>query len=284
MQTVYADVLIILNTYVNFALLKLCSFITKNEANRLRLLVSALIGGVYSLIILLEEINPILLLLSKLTVSVIMVLTAYKIMSLKGFLRITATLFISSFVFAGLMFAIWLFISPAGMFFGNGTVYFGFDTLTLLIVTAVSYAVLRVIFLFSERHTPKGSIYDLEIDFLGQTVKCKGLSDSGSSLKDWFTSLPVILVSHEKLKNIPNDINMISDEMRSKLKVRCITFTTAGGESLILVFRPEKVRIKGIDQDIETDRVYIGISREKIRNGEFEAIIPYELFKENANV
>ena len=284
MQTVYADVLIILNTYVNFALLKLCSFITKNEANRLRLLISSLIGGVYSLIILLEEINPILLMLSKLIISAIMVLTAYKIISLKGFLRCTAALFISSFVFAGLMFALWLFASPAGMVFGNGTVYFRFDTLTLLIATAVSYAVLRVIFLLSERHTPKGSIYDLEIEFSGETVKCKGLSDSGSSLKDWFTSLPVILVSNDKLKNIPSDINMLSDEMRNELKARYITCATAAGESLILIFKPEKVRIKGVDQNFETDKVYIGISREKIKNGEFEAIIPYDFLKEKENV
>ncbi|MGN1117396.1 MAG: sigma-E processing peptidase SpoIIGA, partial [Acutalibacteraceae bacterium] len=44
MQTIYADVLVILNTYVNFALLRLTALIDKSKVKRLRIFLGALLG------------------------------------------------------------------------------------------------------------------------------------------------------------------------------------------------------------------------------------------------
>ena len=148
MQTIYADVLVILNTYVNFALLRLTALIDKSKVRRLRIFLGALLGGFYSLIILCENIGDFTIFLSKAVVSVLMVLIAFGFDSLKGFLRSFAVFFGVSFGFAGLMLALWLFAAPNSMVFNNGTVYFNFDTMTLLILTALSYALVRLIFLY----------------------------------------------------------------------------------------------------------------------------------------
>lgn len=276
MQTIYADVLVILNTYVNFALLRLTALIDKSKVRRLRIFLGALLGGFYSLIILCENIGDFTIFLSKAAVSVLMVLIAFGYDSLRGFLRSFAVFFGVSFGFAGLMFALWLFAAPNSMVFNNGTVYFNFDTMTLLILTALSYALVRLIFLFAERRTPKGSIYELKITVENTDICCRGLLDSGSSLCDWYTSLPVILISPELIEKIPESF------FEDNTKTRLIPAQTAGGETLIRIFKPQSIHIKGIDCDISHADAYIGISNTRLRNGEFRAIIPHALIKEEA--
>lgn len=271
MQTVYADVLIILNTYVNFALLRMTALIDRKNVKRLRIVLAALSGGIYSLIILCEDISSFTVFISKTAVSIIMVLISFGFSSLRGFLRSFAVFFGVSFTFAGLMLALWLFAAPAGMIFNNGTVYFSFDTMTLLTFTAVSYALVRIIFLFSERHSPKGSIYEIRITVNDAEIVCDALCDTGSSLKDWYTSLPVILISPELTEGITEELLE---------KARYIPASTAGGETLIKIFKPQRIHIKGVGCDIENAEAFIGISNTKIKNGEFRAVIPHSLIKE----
>lgn len=273
MQTVYADVLVILNTYVNFALLRLTALIDHSKVRRLRIFLAAVIGGFYSLIILWENPNSLVIFASKIAVSLLMVLAAFGFSSIRGFLRRFAVFFGVSFVFAGLMLALWLFAAPEGMLFNNGTVYFRFDTMTLLIMTAVSYALVRLIFLFAQRHTPKGSIYDVEISLSKDTIKCSGLCDSGNSLCDFFTGLPVIIISPELLKGCEYAFD-------GETKSRYIPAQTAGGETLIRIFRPECIHIKGVGFEKDNVAAYIGISGTELKNGEFKAIIPHTLIKE----
>lgn len=273
MQVVYADVLIILNTYVNFALLRLSSLISGANVSRLRLLLSALLGGVYSLIILVDDIPEVLSLFLKLAVSALMTLIAF---GYKSFLmyakRFSAFIFVS-FLFAGLMFALWIFVRPDTMLYNNATVYFQFDTLTLLITTTVCYTILRVMCLIIDRKSPKGHIYEITVYMADEKVTCRALLDSGNSLKDYFTSLPIVTVDSSKLSFISNDIEKIPPE----LKPRYVPINTVSGDGLLLTVRPEKVRIKGVGCDFETRDLLIGICNSRIKNGDFDAVLPYEI-------
>ena len=55
-MTVYADVLVMVNLFVNYALLLCSSLILKNRISNLRLLAGAAIGSAYGLVIFLPEI------------------------------------------------------------------------------------------------------------------------------------------------------------------------------------------------------------------------------------
>lgn len=275
-MVIYADVLIILNTYINFILLRLTGYFIGADISRLRLFSGALFGGLYSLVILVDGMPDWLSLIFKISVSVLIVLISFRQYNFLSFVKSFLTFFSVSFVFAGLMLAIWIFVSPDTMMYNNGTVYFGFDTMTLLVITMVCYVVLRLIYFFIERRTDKGSLFYVEIYVPGETVKCRALSDSGNSLRDCFTALPVILVSEEKVKGL---LNCKDEETKKALKVRYIPFSTIGGNGVIPVFRPEKVRIYGVGCDFETKDVLIGQSVTKIRNGEFEALLPCDILK-----
>ncbi len=274
MQTVYADVLIILNTYVNFALLRLTMLINRKKAGRLRIFFAALCAGIYSLVILCDEANSLILFLSKIAVSCVMLLIAFGKTGLRDFLRLFAVFFGVSFIFAGLMLALWLFAAPEGMIFNNGTVYFHFSPLTLLVFTAASYALVRLILLFARRRTPHGSIFTLTFSVGDRVIDCDALCDTGSSLTDWYSSKPVILISPCLIECIPEE------EMSREAKTRFIPAQTAGGEALIKIFKPQRIHIKGVGCEISNADAYIGISNTELKNGEFKAVIPYSLIKE----
>lgn len=274
MQTIYADVLVILNTYINFALLRLTALIDRKKVSRLRLFLAALTGGFYSLIILVEENKNPLFFILKIAVSVLMLFIAFGFISPRRFFRSFAVFFGVNFIFAGLMFALWLFAAPEGMIFNNGMVYFNFDTMTLLVLTALSYALVRLIFLFAEKKTASSAICEIEITLCGKVIKCPALCDSGSSLRDWYSSRPVILISPELLSDIPD--SFFEDETKSRL----IPAVTAGGETLIRIFRAESIHIKATGCEAKNPDAYIGISNTKIKNGEFRAVIPHEMIEE----
>lgn len=276
MQIVYADVLIILNTYVNFALLRLASLITGAGSSRLRLFLSALFGGVYSLIILCDGLPSWLSLSFKAAATALMTLIAFGYKNFSAYAkRFSAFLFVS-FLFAGLMFALWTLVKPETMFYNNATVYFGFDTMTLLIATTVCYAVLRVMCLVVEKKAPKGHIYEITVYILGREVTLNALLDTGSSLRDFFTSLPIVAVDSSEFGFLPSDIA----EMPPELKPGIVPINTVSGDSAMLTVRPEKVRIKGLDCDFETKDLLIGLSRSKIKNGDFEAVLPYGIMEQ----
>lgn len=274
-MVIYADVLIILNTYINFILLRLSGYFVGAEINRLRLFSGALAGGVYSLIILADGMPRGVSVILKIAVSALIVIIGFRQHGIRYFFRCFLSFYTVSFVFAGLMLALWIFVSPDTMMYNNGEVYFGFDTMTLLVTATACYGLLRLIYFFIEKRTAKASLFNIEIYFLDKVISCRALLDSGNNLRDYFTSLPVILVSEEKLRELMQD-----DITREKLKVRYIPFSTIGGEGLVPVFRPDRVRIYSVSSDFETSDVLIGQSRTRIKNGEFEAILPCDVLQE----
>lgn len=272
MQVVYADVLIILNTYVNFALLRLTSLISSDGANRLRLLLSALFGGVYSLIILVD-IPQWLALFLKTAICSLMTLIAFGYGGLRPYIKKTATFLFVTFLFAGVMFALWLFLRPDTMLFNNATVYFGFDTMTLLIATSVCYVLLRFMYFIIEKRAPKGYIYRLTVYIDGTQIVCDALLDSGNALKDYFTSLPIIAVDKSLFGFLPEKV----EDIPPKYKPRYIPVNTVSGDGMMLIIRPNKVKISGAGGTFETENVLVGLSETKIKNGDFQAILPYTI-------
>lgn len=116
-QAVYADILVLINTYVNFALLRLAGVISRRRAGRLRVFLSALFGGFYSLVILIDKLPNSVLFLSRAAALVLMLLVAFGYETRRAFLKSLGAFFLVNFIFAGLMFALWLLFAPQKMLF-----------------------------------------------------------------------------------------------------------------------------------------------------------------------
>lgn len=279
---IYADVLFVINVYITYALLMLtCVFLGLSQM-RLRILLASVIGGLSSFIIFFSDIPEIFSIIIRLALCLCFCLIAFSFRGIRQLVRQCAVFLGVNFLFAGLMFAIWYFVSPTAVYYNTGVVYFDIDTLSLIVITAVCYFVIKIFGIFSRLRAPKNRLYDVCLHINDDVFCLKGFLDTGNNLKDPFTSSDVIVVSRDALeKYFPLNKSISEIIGESPLRIRYLPCNTVSGSRLLPIFRADKVRIKGISADFSVKGVMIAVSDEKIKNGEFQALLPESIFQNN---
>ena len=156
-----------------------------------------------------------------------------------------------SFVFSGLMLCVWLFAAPMKMLFINGTVYFGIDTMTIILSTCAAYGVVRIIRYILDKNGKTDGKYTVIIKNNGRECRLSALADSGNGMVDCFSGLPVIVCRRDMCADVsPPAIDMIenngdiSDIGTQMIKgIRIMPFSTVGKGGLICMFKAESVVI-----------------------------------------
>lgn len=90
--TVYVDILVVLNTLVNYFMLCAVKKIMREKTSKLRIAAGALIGGISSLLIFAENLGAVMTLL-KIIISFLTILVSFKLTTFKRFLKNTVCLF-----------------------------------------------------------------------------------------------------------------------------------------------------------------------------------------------
>ena len=126
-MVIYLDVLIALNIFINYLILLCASKLSGVKTGRIRLVFSALLGGVGSLVILLPEMNAVFSFLLKASVTVLLTLTAFSFNSFKTFLKALLSFSAVNIAFAGVSLALYFLFPPKNMLYSNGVVYFDID-------------------------------------------------------------------------------------------------------------------------------------------------------------
>ena len=277
-QTVYIDILVITNIYIGYILLSLAGLICSSKASTARLFLSAVLQGVYSLVILLPQIPLCIRLPARLLFCALFVFAAYGYRGRRSFVRLCLAFFAVSAVFAGLMSALWILVAPGGMACNNGAVYFQIDALTLAVLTAVCYAVVRLIYLVLKRQSPTQYIYTMQVEAFGRYFTCNAFLDTGNGLHDVFTGLPVIVVDRDTVAKLfdgvlPFDVETVESAAALPRGFRLLPCSTASGGGLMAVFRPENVVLRCTTGEAQTENVLIGIAPHRIKNGDYEALL-----------
>ncbi len=279
---IYADVLFVLNVYITYALLLLTALFLGIAPKRMRLFLAGVIGGSSSLFVLLPEINTAFLGALRVVLCLVFSAVAFRYNGIRQLLRQSVTFLAVNFLFAGLMFAVWYFVTPSAVYYNTGIVYFDIDTLSLILITAVCYFVIKAFGFFMKLRSPKNMLYDVFVSVGEDEYKLKGFLDTGNSLKDPFTSADVIVVSRTAVeKYFPRDMTISDIIAHSPLKIRYLPCATVAGNKLLPIFRADKVRIKGISADFTVDGVMVAVCDENIKNGEFQALLPESIFQNN---
>lgn len=278
-QVIYADVLFIINAYITYALLVLTQLISGIQASRLRIAVSALIGGAYSLIVLIPNISDWLITMSRVPAAVIFLLVAFSFINIKTFLRLFGSFFLTNFLFAGLMLALWYFVNPQNMYLGGFVVYFDIEPITLIVFTAICYFLLKAINSFIKIKQPKNTIFNLNMHINDKVIPLHAFYDTGNNLFDPFTGKPVIIVSASSLKELfPDKEHIYEQAIQLGMSIRFIPCSVLGGDMLLPCFTAERVQIRGVEITIEVTKAVIAVTKDKIKGGEFSALLPSGIF------
>lgn len=251
-QVVYVDVLICVNLFINYFILLATSKFLHLKVKRIKLILGSTLGAVYSLYILFPQANAIASLLIKLVMSITIVLVSFGFPSVRDFVKITACFYSINFVFCGIMFAIWYAFSPNGFIMNNGVMYFNISPMFFIFATALSYVIIRIIQRFNGNRMPSQIFCDVLIEFEGRSTTVKSKIDTGNTLVEPFSNLPVIVVEYKYIEDIiPNEMKeFIITGSIEKLdggnwisKCRLVPFKTVSENGLLPAFRPDKIKI-----------------------------------------
>ena len=284
-QVIYIDVLLCVNLLINYVILILEANLLNLRIKRKRLILSALIGSFYSIFIFFDQINLLLSLFIKLLMSITIILIAYGFINTRSFVKSIVTFYFINFIFGGIIFCIWYFISPKGIFIKNGIVYFDISPTFLILSTVVIYFSIKIYQYFLGESDLHNSFCDLEILNKGKTVKLFAKVDTGNILKEPFSNKSVIVAEYESLKDIlpPEVKNYIQDNVedwtakgKKTSLLRVIPYSTVSGEGLLPAFIPEKVTIKYKNKTYIKE-TFLAISKRNLFLGDYKALVPPDL-------
>lgn len=210
----------------------------------------AFVGGLSSLFILFPDGGILLSLGLRLLVALFVVTATYGIGKFSQFLRRTACFYIVSFLYSGVMFALWVFLKPQGLFLQNGIVYYNISTIVLVLSGIFSYLLISLVSRFIKRgETP---LCRVSVETQSSKAEATVLVDSGNGLKEPFSEKPVLLLDprYEFLMREYED------------KKRVIPYSTVSGEGVIMGARPKAVYL--LEGGKEPLDVYIAISPEPL--------------------
>lgn len=247
MKTIYIDVLIILNIYVNFFLLKATAKLTHTPLKTSRCVFSSVIGSLFSLTIFLPDMNFLIPLAIKLGAAVIITAIAFGIKDKSQTLKLVFYFYLVNFIFGGIIMLFYLTFKPGFMAFGNTYFYVDFSLLSLVVFTAVSYFAVTAVRRLMDKGCDANRKYRVMIRQSENIVSLDALADTGNSLVDMFSGKPVIICRREDLKGIadlPAEPVPENAELLYKTNgIRFIPYSTIGNTGMIAVFSPDEVLI-----------------------------------------
>lgn len=278
--TVYLDVLVLLNVFVTWFLFLATAKLCTVKPNRWRLLAGCLLGGAYSLLILID-LSAAMLAAVKLAMGMSLVLTVFfQRKKWRLFLKTALWFLVVNFIFAGFMFALWIFVSPAGMAYHNGVAYFNISALTLALSTIAAYLVITLVTNLLNRRNRREELAELVLELSGRQVMLRGFVDTGNKLTDVFTGLPVLVAEYgaveplfpERVRGFfrsPGNFSFDGiEDSRWRTMLRVVPVSTASGEGSLPAFRPGIVRVNGHEK-----QAIVAVTEKPLSDGSFQALL-----------
>ncbi len=274
-QTIYIDVLFCVNFVIDYLILLTVRKFMNISCRLRRMLTGAAVGGICSFVILLPPVSSGLSIVAGIIIAGFVVAAAFCPIDKKTFLKTTAAFFLISFGYCGVMIAVLIIFSPSELLIRNNSVYIGISPIVLVIMSAVCYAVMRVILRITSRGTSEENNCFLEIKRQGKVISCRGKVDTGNSLHEPFSGDPVIVVKSSLFPDIGKQSDISHEDAVSR-GFRMIPYNSVGGGGFLPAFRPEEIIIseKGIKHHVQG---YIALCSQERITSETDALIPPEL-------
>ncbi len=236
-MTVYADILILINFLIDYFLLRATDILLKCGAKPLKMILSALLGGVFSLYIFFPKTNALLDSFIKLSVCFVLSFICFGFKNISFFIR-TATCFsLLNFAFGGLVFAACSLFSPKNAFFKNSVVYFNISPFVLIVSSVIFYFIIALVKILFGKKLEKSERCTVVINLGKKSVTLKGIIDSGNALTDLFGKSAVLIIDSLSAKKIFTEGEIL------KSRYRIIPVKTVSGQSVLTGYRLDSAKI-----------------------------------------
>ncbi len=258
MLVIYLDVLVALNLYVTWFLLLGTEYLSEKNSTLFRRGLASILGGLSSLWILVNV--PIWgSLLFKVACALLLSGIAFGFSPFSRLIKASLWFLFVSFLFGGAVLALILLLEPGTLLLRNGVPYFHLSPIFLLLATALSYGVARLISLWNLKRSPKEHLRKGTLTFKEQTVSLLVAYDSGNRLFS-LSGYPVMLCKREILCQLfqieENSLSGQSPPPELKSRMELIPSHSVGGERLLTAFRADTFCWDG---EKDGKRVYVAL-------------------------
>lgn len=270
-MVIYADVLLAVNWWVDFLLLLAVRRFLGIGARPWRLIVGALLGGVFSLSLFLPPMAAWLSLLLKLVAAGLMILTAFGWRDRRRFMKALLLLFGLSAGLSGLCSALYYFTAPRDLVVFNGVVYYAVSPWLLLGLTVLCYGVLWLFEMVARHRAPHEMNVKLRVHYGGRSTLLNCLYDSGNHLTEPFSNRAVIVVQRASLEGLlllPDNV----DDLPPNGRWRIVPFDTLGGGGLLPAFVPDDVVAVTPHGERKLGDCYVAVC-DRLGHGDYEGLI-----------
>ena len=291
---IYIDIVFLENVLINYIILFSTAIISKSKINPFRILLASSVGGIYSILNYIANLNIFLNLIIKIIISVVIVYISFRTKKIKYILKQICFFYMISFMFGGVAFMLLFFINPKNIII-DGNHFIGTYALKVTIIGSFfSFVIVLIISkLIKDRLSKKTMLCDLEIYYKGKYKKIKTLIDTGNLLKEPISQADVIIVEKNSLKDIIDTdiLNNLSNIINGKwlesdnskiysYKFKIIPFSSLGNENGILIgFKPDYIKIYNELENIRDD-VFIGIYDGKLcKTNLYTSLIGLDILK-----
>lgn len=297
----YLDLILLLNFSIDYLILIATVKFLKLDYKKWRLALGALVGALYSLVFFIPSLDFYQFFLTKIILSIIIILVSIGYKDLIFFIQAFATFYLVSFLMGGGVLGIqYLFNIEHEVV--NG-IYVTKSSSPAMVIAMIFISFIGI-WLFSKRTfislTRRISftqgIIDIEVHFDDEILKCKGLVDTGNQLYDPITRKPVIIVEAEQMPFLPSVLknsyrngqfdldlfNRVTEQVDIDFlsRVQIIPFRTISREMQFLVcIKPNKVVVRTKEgKELSHTKVLVGLDYSKLsKDDSYQAIIHPDL-------
>lgn len=293
-MTIYIDVVLLENLIMNFIILLATGLILKEKIKKTRLLLSSLLGAIYSVVSYMSILEIYSSMILKIILSIVIIYIAFNPQTMKKMWKDLLIFYLTSFVFGGAAFALIYIVKPQEILMKNGLFLGTYPLKTIILGAIIAFIVIMTAFtVVKSKITKKDMFCQVSILLNGKNIETIAMIDTGNLLKEPITNTPVMVVEHTLLydcipkeilnhldellggdfDNIPEDIK---EEYIAKLKF--IPFSSLGKQNgMLLGIRADSVTIKEDEQEKKKENIIIGIYNKSLtKRGEYRALIGIE--------
>ncbi len=280
-MVVYVDVLIIINFIINYFLLKITQIFSLTQYNKKRLILSALIGAIFSLGIFLNINSLFFTLLIKLISLCLCVILAFGYINKYYFFKNILAFLLANFLLIGFL----IFLQDnAVIYLKNYMIYFNINPLLLIFSIIFVFTIINIFNIFFREN--------LKVDDLKATIfinntsfKVKAFYDTGFKIKDIINNKSVMLIDYNFAKEflgtqVNNDITafFLHGESRGNTKITPIFYSTINGEGLLPAIKIDKMILSDEKRQGQVKNVLLAFSKEDLSN-EVQLILGKEILR-----
>ncbi len=302
-MTVYLDIILIYNFLIDGLLLWATAYILKLRPKWYRVAAGASLGASYTIVIFFPTLSMIFTFLSKLLLSILMVLCVFGFHRIVVFFRRLLFFYLVAFILGGgLLGTHYILQSESEILSGIMVTHSGgVGTPVTWSFIAIGFPVLwwlsgKGLQQLKEGNR-KASLYtQVEVEIKGQTVSCTGLLDTGNQLFEPITRIPVTIMDVTLFReHLPAELYeyVITHEDWSSTsfmdlddhwlqRIRMIPYRSVSrGMDLLLAIRPDQVKILSDGKWYLTTRALIGLNPVSLSSdGSYQAIVHPSLVAE----